>query len=887
MNSLYMRSVVSLRRSVAAGVMVAATGCGPGGGGLTSSEPILSAVIEFKSTPVDVTSVMPLQATYSAADVLAALKTASGRNGLGDTAPSSSRFEVLDVDGDGAISHFDARSVLNLAASRVSPGSVDARFAKHHFIVSLIYVSLFGRPSRPDELNAWASHLEAHRAPDSLQGFIRAYDSNVGVRQMIDGIGSSPEALRLFGSNPGFAVSEVYRNLFNRSGEPERSDQYAREILSGRLAPAKLGLLLIAEATGDDTRTATRKTEVALAFTSSLDSIGSRNYRSAEVFTSVRAPLRSIDAFSPDAGAVSAIEGSMAGELHFQTARAGRTPLDYWPESQRQLWTGSQLEAQAEYCGQRSVRWISPIWLDVNRDGVQDFIMPISCYQGEDVAPGLKHNRQVIAAWKIWCSTPSGQYEDCTRERFGSNTINATGSDSGGGNPYVHTMEEPYDINGDGYPDVWYALNRDDGRPGLQYELDANLLEQYCGARQPDDWWEWDCTRKAKQSILLSRSDGTYRVVFLPWAPTNTQAMVMLPNVHGGFDALSFNYGRWRAARLLGDEFVDVTDEYKSYRNIDAVAGDQPYARSFRSEGASFLVKAGQPVEVIDPEIRRLNGSWGFTVWRWIPGAGFELSDTYAPAPVDTFKFKERAGDSFVEAYGAHVRGVAVLRPYWHFFAFGPLERGGGDVLIAFQESGTPAGDGFRKQLDLSKIYSQSNERDTRFLRAELSVVDSFDFRGGKLIRRSKSVIEGDVLWNTARLELRDINGDGLLDAYGMTGHMQGGGLYLNDGQGTLRKLYTRQLITEVSNSDPAYVGPFVWTLRATRPGERLTLVQWGAGFSVLPSWAGSQNAVSDIRILGGGPRASELPVYSPALMQKELQSCLYQALYTGSCPVR
>lgn len=85
-------------------------------------------------------------------------------------------------------------------------------------------------------------------------------------------------------------------------------------------------------------------------------------------------------------------------------------------------------------------------------------------------------------------------------------------------------------------------------------------------------------------------------MVFLPWAPTNTQAMVMLPNAHGSVDALSFNYGRWRAARLLGDAFVDVTDEFKSYRNIDTVAGDQPYTRSFRSEGASFLVKAGQPV---------------------------------------------------------------------------------------------------------------------------------------------------------------------------------------------------------------------------------------------------------------------------------------------------
>ena len=54
-----------------------------------------------------------------------------------------------------------------------------------------------------------------------------------------------------------------------------------------------------------------------------------------------------------------------------------------------------------------------------------------------------------------------------------------------------------------------------------------SLLESYCGPQKEGDF-EWDCTRKAIQSVLLSATDGSYEVVTLPWGETNTQAMYVL-----------------------------------------------------------------------------------------------------------------------------------------------------------------------------------------------------------------------------------------------------------------------------------------------------------------------------------------------------------------------
>lgn len=570
-------------------------------------------------------------------------------------------------------------------------------------------------------------------------------------------------------------------------------------------------------------------------------------------------------------------------------AAAGPLSKDsVWQEgADGQRWLGTSLEAVDADCRNRSIRWIAPIsGFDVNKDGVSDFVMPISCYVGPDPAPGEKHNRPVRAAWKMFCSQPGGAgHVDCTRERFGTDTINATATGSGGGNPYVHVMERPADINNDGYPDFWYALNRDDGRPGFDFNnpQDVALLQQFCGPRTDFDW---DCTRKATQTVLLSRPDGRYRVVPLPWGPTNTQAMVMLPNTQGSVDAFSFNYGRWRAARLVGETFVDVTQEYQSYSNVDLVGYSSPYVRVVQSAGQTYLVGAGVPKDRVPANVREQMDHWGFSLWRWVPGKGFELSDTHMPKAADVFSYRQASGSSWVARVGAYIRGIPVFSPRWHFFRMATLSTQEGPVLVVGQEAGTTAGRFFKAPVDAAARYDwyAYDSPDHRYRITELSVVQGFLIRDGKLIEREKSVVEGDVVWNTPDLLFEDLNADGHVDAVRVSGHAQQGGVFLNNGQGTLQKLSLKRVVPSFTNRDPAYVGGFGWTVRNLGTAPRLGLIWWGTGFPVLPDWAGTRYTVPDMGLMQGRVPIHALPVHSPQTLQIELQACLEAMVWIDQC---
>lgn len=551
-------------------------------------------------------------------------------------------------------------------------------------------------------------------------------------------------------------------------------------------------------------------------------------------------------------------------------------------------WTGNVLEGVVDYCTNRSIRWIAPIsGFDVNKDGVTDFIMPISCYQGADPLPNEKHNRQIIAAWKMWCSKPDKSYYDCTQDKFGTTVINATGTNSGGGNPYIHVMEQPFDINNDGYPDFWYALNRDDGRPGLFFDnsVDVNLLTIFCGERQPNDW-EWDCTRKSNQSALISQPDGTYKVAIIPWGPTNTQAMAMLPNQFGTHDAFSFNYGTWRAARLINNAFVDVTAEYKTYQNIDAVGHGDPYVRVFKSDGVTYLAMAGVPTQFVESDITARNGTWGFSLWKWTPGVGFTLSDYYKPTAQNVFAYNERSGVSSVQKYGAYIRGIATYLPHWHFFRYTTLDPAEGPILVVTQESATTAGNYYKAAVDPVAIYSQYSydSPNNQYKYTELMPVEAFYIQNGKIVPRMKSVIEGDVVWNVPSLIFEDLNGDGYMDAIGVSGHLQHGSIFINDTKGVLRKLYTASSLPIMNNSEPKYSGSFAWTIRNFGDMNNLGFLYWGEGFNSLPSWAGTTFVTPDLTFIQSKTPVDVLPIHTPELMQSEIQTCLTNMTWIDQC---
>lgn len=517
---------------------------------------------------------------------------------------------------------------------------------------------------------------------------------------------------------------------------------------------------------------------------------------------------------------------------------------EVWDSTGRKRWPGSEMEEKTEYCSGTSIRWNAPVTnFDINLDGKPDLLLAISCYQPPYPEVDEKHNQGVIAAWRLFCSQSDGSHEDCTKEVFGSTEIMATApSDPGGGNPYTHVMAEPKDLNGDGYPEIWYALNRDDGRPGFNFDNpeDLALLEEFCALSQPESDGQ-DCTRMAVQSMLVSQGDGTYKVVHTTWR-ANTQATAVLPNADGGYDLLAFNYGPFKAARLVGNSLIDVTDEYKSYRNIDIATQINPYIEFFDYQGKTLLVTSEVHQAIIDnPEKGTYSFSdantqkqQGFSVWEWKAGVGFDLLDFFIPADNDKFSYKEARGDSYEIMPGAFVRGIPAYFPRWNFFEFVRLHPNEEPVLVALQESNTTFGEYFKAPPDPNAIYRYGvfEAGDYQHRISHLMAVEAFYLRDGKLVPREQSVIEGDVVWSLPGMRFKDLTGNGLMDMYGHTGGPDRGSIYLNNGRGTLRKVNLRTVVPDVEflQEGISWNSGGAMTVRDLGKAPYLSLIYWVIG---------------------------------------------------------
>ena len=63
-----------------------------------------------------------------------------------------------------------------------------------------------------------------------------------------------------------------------------------------------------------------------------------------------------------------------------------------WNFSESQRWIGDSAEGSVEFCKEKSIRWDSPqLGFDINQDSIDDFMVAISCYQGEAPQDGGKH----------------------------------------------------------------------------------------------------------------------------------------------------------------------------------------------------------------------------------------------------------------------------------------------------------------------------------------------------------------------------------------------------------------------------------------------------------------------------------------------------------------
>ena len=161
---------------------------------------------------------------------------------------------------------------------------------------------------------------------------------------------------------------------------------------------------------------------------------------------------------------------------------------------------------------------------DVNRDGREDLVFHYShsAFNPLPQAAFAPIQNRVITL----LANSDGTFADRTQQLFGSMAIDVVGA--------LSRNVAVADVNGDGYPDWIYALNREDGRSCTQSSGSGGCV----------NWF-------TQSAGALSRGDGTYAIV--PFGPTAYQHGVATARTATGAYDIILDYNAYSVA---GNSFV-------------------------------------------------------------------------------------------------------------------------------------------------------------------------------------------------------------------------------------------------------------------------------------------------------------------------------------------
>ena len=591
-----------------------------------------------------------------------------------------------------------------------------------------------------------------------------------------------------------------------------------------------------------------------------------------------------------------------APDVYFSVAAASEAPI--YSLTDRQNWTSDQLEARFSFCHESSYRWDTPFpFGDFNNDGYEDIFVPITCYQGEIPDNGGDNDVPIKSGWFLLCSDEFGGYSDCSKALFGEEFIDTSKDGGKGGAPYHHNTEEPKDLNGDGYLDFLLTLNRDDGvgrekfdpysSEGFQkivnqcFEGDTAAAEAY----QKDGLG--NCAYFSEQYVFLSNGDGTYSNVKVPWAPTWTHSLRSLPNELGGYDIISVGYDIAKVARIDGNTVTDITNTYKSFENYDDATQIVPYVGGyFEFDSVGYWITSGVKQQFIsniaeyadfDINTGFYNTVAGITLWKWNPGQGFELSDYYIPSVSDYFKYTDESGNQATGVYQKDIPQFGKGR--YHFFKQAVLDPSEGPILVV---QGETSGflENYRRTVPadftVSPSSSDAYEDNTLY---PLTPVEGFVIADGKITNRDKSVVEGDVMFNSSGMHFRDFDSDGFDDLVTITGMQVKGGAYVNDGEGVLQRIDTTQVLPQLPQDSSAYAYVF-WPLRNN---NTLDVIYMALGATYRKSyWNIEEDGIfraGDVGVIRSNYEASKLPVKTVDASVTDFRECAKAPTWSWSCP--
>ncbi|MES2257250.1 MAG: DUF4214 domain-containing protein [Pseudomonadota bacterium] len=220
----------------------------------------------------------------------------NARKNFAHSIPCLLLFLVASCGGGGGGSEAtDAPAPRILATAAVSSS------ADYSTLVQQLYIAYLGRPADSAGLADFQVRLAALGAPANIQDLEQAYDTNPGIKALIDGFAESAESTALYpGTNAKF-VNAVYHNLFNRDPLIAGLNFWTSQMTSGSVTKGKAVLSIMAAAFKNqseqsriDEATLNKKVVVANNFKNALADIRSESYKGSDATWMLRYLLSSV-----------------------------------------------------------------------------------------------------------------------------------------------------------------------------------------------------------------------------------------------------------------------------------------------------------------------------------------------------------------------------------------------------------------------------------------------------------------------------------------------------------------------------------------------------------------------------------------------------------------
>lgn len=207
------------------------------------------------------------------------------------------------------------------AARTAAHGSVQGAAAiDYQEVVQQLYVAYFGRAADTGGLANFSAQMAGLAAPVGIQDLDAAYNSNAGVRALIDSFGNSAESAALYSGDNEVFINAIYANVLNRAPDAEGKAFWLDALNNGVLTRARASFTIMAAALVNtsqqgllDARLVRNRIAVARAFTSALDTAAEASaYSGDAAAAAVRSLLAGVTADSDPNAYGANIEAAIA-----------------------------------------------------------------------------------------------------------------------------------------------------------------------------------------------------------------------------------------------------------------------------------------------------------------------------------------------------------------------------------------------------------------------------------------------------------------------------------------------------------------------------------------------------------------------------------------------